>query len=278
VAAQGVALGSWGYSVRPAPSRSSRSVGTVSGSPVSYFSLLCLCTQAIRGPAPSTGKCIKTVEPVNDVKCDKCGRKVDDRADEIEHLLDQHDDTLTSHRRDELKRELNQIDDGGGGSLPLRTIGIAVAALAVLVGGGYALTATGIVSFSAGGSPGPTGAAVGPPGSTHEHAQFSVFVNGDEIDFSQPRYQVGQTQNRRIHFEGGDGSRIHKHATAVTIGYAMDVHDLGINASCLTVHEDTYCEDGSGSVSVTVNGNEIEDPASHVIRDGEIIRISYSET
>ncbi len=211
------------------------------------------------------------------MKCDKCGRQVDSRQEEVEHLLDQHDDTLTSHKRDELKRELNQMDSGGGRSLPLRTIGIGVAVLAVILGGGFALSSAGIVSFSAGGSNGPTGAAVGPAGSTHEHAQFSVFVNGDEIDFSQPRYQVGQTQNRRIHFEGGDGSRIHKHATGVTVGFALESLDMGINQTCLSVHDEVYCEDGSAPLTVTVNGNEIEDAASHVIRDGEVIRIAYGD-
>ncbi|MDY6761579.1 MAG: hypothetical protein SVY41_00860 [Candidatus Nanohaloarchaea archaeon] len=210
------------------------------------------------------------------MKCDKCGRQVDSRREEIDHLLDQHDDTLTSHRRDELKRELNQLESGGGGrSLPVRTIGIAAAVLAVLLGGGYALASAGILSVSAGASSSPTGAAIGPAGSTHDHAQFSVFVNGDEIDFSQPRYQVGQTQNRKIHFEGGNGERIHKHATGVTIGYALDVHGLGINSTCLTVQDRTYCEDSSASLTTTVNGNEIEDPGSHIIRDGEVIRISY---
>ncbi|MDY6774102.1 MAG: hypothetical protein SVS85_02780 [Candidatus Nanohaloarchaea archaeon] len=43
------------------------------------------------------------------MKCDKCGKEVDSREEEIEHLLGQHEDKLTSHEKDELKREMNQI-------------------------------------------------------------------------------------------------------------------------------------------------------------------------
>lgn len=212
------------------------------------------------------------------MKCDKCGRKVDSRREEIEHVLDQHDDKITSHEKDELKRELNSLEaEGSSGSLPVRKIGIAAAVLAVLVGGGYALSSAGILSFSSGGS-GSTGAGVGPAGSTHEHAQFSVFVDGEEIDFSQPQYQFHQTQNSRIHFEAGDGDTIHKHATGATIGFALESLGLGLNETCLTVHDDTYCENGNASLTTRVNGNQIQAPASHVIRDGEVIRIEYASS
>ncbi len=209
------------------------------------------------------------------MKCDKCGRSVDSRREEIEHLLEQHDDTVTSHEKDELKRELNDLDDDEGRSFPLRTVAKAVLVLAVLVGGGYALASTGVIEFSADGSSGPGDVALGPAGSTHEHAQFSVVVNGESIDFSKPQYQYQQTQNPRIHFEGGDGSTIHKHATGVTIGFALESLNMGINATCLQVHADTYCENDTATLETTVNGNVIEDPASHVIRDGETVRISY---
>ncbi|MDY6769424.1 MAG: hypothetical protein SVU88_00460 [Candidatus Nanohaloarchaea archaeon] len=209
------------------------------------------------------------------MKCDRCGKPVDSRRAEIEHVLDQHGDALTSHDRDELKRELNQLGDAGGSRLPAtpRTLGLAVLAVGLVAAAGYGLTATGLVSFSAGSGGTPTGAAVGPAGSTHQHAQFSVLVDGEEIDFSRDRYQM---QSRKVHFEAGNGDRIHVHATGVTIGYALDTLGLGINSTCLTVHGETYCEDGGGRLSVTVDGSEIEKPASHVIRDGETIRISYS--
>ncbi|MDY6766481.1 MAG: hypothetical protein SVW77_03870 [Candidatus Nanohaloarchaea archaeon] len=209
------------------------------------------------------------------MKCDRCGRKVESRREEIDHVLEQHAETLTSHEKDELKRERNQLEEGGGLSLPVspRTLGTAVLVIAAVAAAGYGAVSAGVISFSTSGNTGPTGAAVGPAGSTHEHAQFSVLVDGEEIDFSRDRYQM---QSQKVHFEAGNGQRIHVHATGVTIGYALESLGLGINASCLTVHDSTYCENGSTTLTTTVNGNAIQDAASHVIRDGETIRIRYT--
>ncbi|MCJ7478701.1 MAG: hypothetical protein MUP63_00800 [Candidatus Nanohaloarchaeota archaeon QJJ-7] len=211
------------------------------------------------------------------MKCDKCGREVGSREEEIEHILDQHEDKISSHERDEMKRELNDIDGSGGMSLPVRKLGVGVVLLSLLVLG-YGLASTGIISFSTGGDSGPVEVSLGPPGSAHEHAQLSVTVNGDPIEFSKPKYQHSQTQNPRIHFEGGDGSTLHKHATGVTIGYALEQHGISVNETCMTVEDDTYCEDDATTLSLTVNGEEIEDPLSHVLRDNDVIEIVYGES
>lgn len=212
--------------------------------------------------------------------CDHCGAEFGSRREEIEHVLSEHGDDISSHRADELKRERNRLDEeSNGGGLPVsrRAIAAGVMLLAV-VGGGYALMNTGAVSFtsSGGGTDTPTGnvgAQVGPPGSAHDHAGFSVVVDGEPIRFSKPRYQL---QADRVHFEGGDGSTIHKHATGVTVEYALETLGLDVNATCLTVHGDQYCEP-EGEVEVTVNGEPAEDGGDHVIRDGETIRIAYTE-
>lgn len=220
------------------------------------------------------------------MSCEYCDETFSSRRAEISHVLAEHGDDLTSHERDALKRERNDLsadtETGLFDRLPVsRSLGLTVLAVAVLVAGGYGLASTGIVSFQGGGgASGPTGSAgtgatpasVGPVGSTHEHATFSVVVDGAPIDFGQPRYQV---QSSHVHFENGDGSTIHSHATGVTIGYALDTLGLGINGTCLTVHADTYCE-STGNVTTTVDGQELDNGADHVIRDGETIRIRYA--
>jgi hypothetical protein len=141
---------------------------------------------------------------------------------------------------------------------------------------GYLLYAAGIVQVSSGstGAVSASGEAdLGPAGSTHEHAQFAVTVNGKQIDFSQSQYQL---QSNYVHFEAGKGQRIHKHATGATIGYALDTLGMGINETCIQTRSDTYCESDGGELSVTVNGEEIGKPGSHVIQDGEVIRIDYT--
>jgi len=51
---------------------------------------------------------------------------------------------------------------------------------------------------------------------------------------------------------------------------------MGINETCIQTRSDTYCESDGGELSVTVNGEEIGKPGSHVIQDGEVIRIDYT--
>jgi hypothetical protein len=214
---------------------------------------------------------------MSDLNCDHCDSEFGSERAKIEHALDSHEDELSSHKRDKLKRRLNKIDDGANErsfGIPVEVAyvvgGLAIVALAV---GG--MVYGGVLSFDATDTSSPTGRAVdvGPAGTVHQHAPFSVYVNGDEIDFSRPRYQL---QSDRVHFEAGDGTKIHKHAKGVTIGYALDTLNMGLNGTCLEVDSREYCEDESSDLSVTVNGEEVENPAQHVIQDGQNIVIRYS--
>ncbi|MDY6778569.1 MAG: hypothetical protein SVU32_07930 [Candidatus Nanohaloarchaea archaeon] len=209
------------------------------------------------------------------MKCDKCGRKVESRREEIEHLLEQHDDKITSHEKDELKRELNQMDTGGvTDSLPLRKLGIAAAVIAVLAGGGYGLLQTGIVTFSTDAS--PTGSfAVGAAGSAHDHAQFTVTVNGEEV-VPAPNLQG---LDSRAHFEG-DGV-IHAHATGVTPGYVFSTFEdaLGskkwnISRDSVTIAGNRYVDGRGANISITANGQPVDSPSDYRLNTARSFRIT----
>ena len=86
-------------------------------------------------------------------------------------------------------------------------------------------------------------AGFGPLGSAHEHAAFLVKVNGQNIDFSQPQYQV---QSDYIHVENGDGTTLHRHATNVTfVDFLKSVKmDIDKKNNCLAFTNGTeYCDD-----------------------------------
>ena len=68
----------------------------------------------------------------------------------------------------------------------------------------------------------PEGA--GALGSEHSHASILVKIFGDSFDFSAPAYQI---KSSWIHFEGRDGSTIHKHATGVNLGFLFESLGLG---------------------------------------------------
>lgn len=217
---------------------------------------------------------------MSDLTCDHCDEEFESERERIQHVLDEHDDDINSHERDSLKRELNKFEtDEGGPSFSVRQYTkplIGVAAVIGLVGVAFA---SGLVSFDTGGGGEPTTGASGDispgaPGSAHHHAQFDVVVDGQEIDFSQPRYQVGQTQNRYIHFEGGDGQTIHKHATDTTITFALESLDMSLTEDCLTLDTgEEYCE-SEGNLTVQANGDAVN-ASSYVIQEGDTIEVAF---
>ncbi len=210
------------------------------------------------------------------MECGDCSETFSSRRELVQHRLDEHGDEMNSHERDELKRELNSLQaQQSGDSTDYRPAVMSVVALLAIAGIGYAVVASGFVSFStSGGTSTPTGnvASVGPVGSAHQHAQFSVTVDGERIDFSQQRYQL---QSDLIHFEGGDGTTIHKHATGVTIDYALQTLGMDIRGDCLTVHGNQYCEGEGSDLSVTAGGEEVN-ASTYVIQDGVPVNIEYS--
>ncbi len=86
-----------------------------------------------------------------------------------------------------------------------------------------------------------TDTAIGGPenagalGSDHAHAAILVNIFGDEFDFSAPAYQI---KSSWIHFEGRDGTTIHKHATGVTLGYLFETLALGLDDQCYVFQDD----------------------------------------
>lgn len=100
-----------------------------------------------------------------------------DRIREIEEKLE--NDDLSSHKRDQLKRERNKLQSqqGGGGISGYRTIGLVALALAVVVGGGYAMSAMGFVSLNVNS---PTGNAASQPIDPSQISLEGEPVIGDE--------------------------------------------------------------------------------------------------
>jgi len=87
----------------------------------------------------------------------------------------------------------------------LIAIGV-LAVIAVIVG--YAVFVFLNMTETAPGGPDNAGAL----GSEHSHAALLVKIFGDTFDFSSPAYQI---KSSWIHFEGRDGSTIHKNANGV---------------------------------------------------------------
>ena len=114
-------------------------------------------------------------------------------------------------------------------------------------------------------------------GSAHTHAAFLVKVNGENIDFSQPQYQVVSDY---IHVENGDGTTLHRHATNVTFADFLESvkMDLDEENNCLVFTNGTqYCNNNDNQLRTFVNGNQTstESISNYIINDNDRLLVMY---
>ena len=113
-------------------------------------------------------------------------------------------------------------------------------------------------------------------GSAHTHAAFLVKVNGENIDFSQPQYQV---QSDYIHVENGDGTTLHRHATNVTFAdflksIKMDLDETN-NCLVFTNNGTQYCHNNDNQLRTFINGNPTDSISDYVINDNDRLLVIY---
>lgn len=146
------------------------------------------------------------------------------------------------------------------------TIGV-LAVIAVIVG----YSAWIFMNMSQNAPGGPEGA--GPLGSEHSHSAILVKIFGDTFDFSLPAYQI---KTSWIHFEGGDGTTIHKHATGVNLGYLFDSIKLKVDDKCFTFQDGRqFCTNEDYTLNFYINGEKVSNIVNYEPMDKDRILIVY---
>ena len=147
-------------------------------------------------------------------------------------------------------------------------IAIAVfAVIAVIVGYSVFLFLT--MTETAPGGPENAGAM----GSAHDHAAIIVNIFGDEFDFAAPAYQI---KSPWIHFEGRDGSTIHKHATGVTLQYLFDSLLLGLDDQCFVFQDGrSFCTNDDYDLKLFINGEQESDIRDYEVMEADRVLILY---
>jgi len=113
----------------------------------------------------------------------------------------------------------------------------------------------------------------GAMGSDHTHTAIIVNIFGDEFDFSAPAYQI---KSPWIHFEGRDGTTIHKHATGVTLGFLFDSLRLDVNDQCFVFQDGrSFCTNDDYTLKFFINNDEVEDIRDYEIMEGDRVLILY---
>lgn len=200
------------------------------------------------------------------MNCDYCTEDVNE-DDYLEHLQ-------TEHTRDEVSSiDERKVESEFGGfkneqSLPTN---------AILLGGGivFLILALAAIFFV----PNTTGSDTSkfewvetePSGSGHYHGELYVTIDGQELDFSQQKYQL---QDDAFHFESGQGVKWHGHAQSITLQYALATLDIKATDDELTFEGTTYTTDNY-EISYTVNGQSVS--VDYVLQPEDEIRVTVTE-
>ena len=116
-----------------------------------------------------------------------------------------------------------------------------------------------------------SGPQIGPIGSTHEHVDFLIYIDGQPMDLNQSQYAM-KSQYAHIHF--GEGDLIHLHAINIPLSWFMDELDLPITENSIDIHGNVYSNDGEKTFKIFLNGEELND-IDYPISDEDKILIYY---
>ena len=117
-----------------------------------------------------------------------------------------------------------------------------------------------------------------PPGSgtlgdDHQHASILVRIFGDKFDFSLPAYQI---KNSWIHFEGQDGTTVHRHSTGVTLGYLFETLGIMIDENCYIFADGReFCTNDDYVLKYYINHQPVPSINDYVIKEGDRVLIYY---
>jgi hypothetical protein len=114
----------------------------------------------------------------------------------------------------------------------------------------------------------------GEPRSQHDHASIAVFINGNPLNFSHPKFQ---NQDLLMHFEGGNSFTLHKHAKKSWLGPFFESLNITFAQNCFVIKDNgsSYCSNFDKQISLYVNG-EVNNMFQHYVpKDGDKILLSY---
>ena len=114
-------------------------------------------------------------------------------------------------------------------------------------------------------------------GSEHSHAAILVKIFGDTFEFSGPAFQI---KSSWIHFEGRDGSTIHKHATGVDLGYLFETLSIGLDDQCYVFPDGKqFCTNEDYTLKFFINREQVSDIRDYeIMEDDRILIVFGAET
>ncbi len=126
------------------------------------------------------------------------------------------------------------------------------------------------------------------PDPDHTHADFAVWIDGKQLDFSDEKYMSGSSKeesagghphehlHESLHLHDGNGHVIHRHKPGLTIGDFFDSLSMPLTDACLTVNaRRSYCIENGKHWRMFVNEKEIPFGPNYVFQDGDAILLTW---
>jgi FtsP/CotA-like multicopper oxidase with cupredoxin domain len=124
------------------------------------------------------------------------------------------------------------------------------------------------------------------PDPEHTHADFAIFIDGTELDFSDPRYMEEEWDKAEhdenvpgrdaMHMHGGVGHMIHRHKDGQSFGDFLSSLGFTLDAQCLRrdTGEEVCLSDGK-RWQMFVNEEEAPVNPDYVFEDGDRILLTF---
>jgi hypothetical protein len=115
-------------------------------------------------------------------------------------------------------------------------------------------------------------------GDIHTHADFAVYLEGEQFDFSVAHYHSDKNNqvNPFVHVHDGDGGVIHHHIAGVTMKEFFNSISMDFTESCFVLDTGKgYCTIGEKELRMYVNGKQVPVNPGYVFNDLDQILISH---
>lgn len=112
----------------------------------------------------------------------------------------------------------------------------------------------------------------------HVHADFMMYINGEQIDFSADKYQSveGDVRHLTTHLHNNNGHVVHRHADGITFADLLDSLGFTLTKDCLTSDESiSYCTDAKNELRLYVNDEVHSNPTEYIVAEEDRILVYY---
>jgi len=110
----------------------------------------------------------------------------------------------------------------------------------------------------------------------HAHVDFKVFLDGEEVDFNQEKYDM-RHPFAHLHLSNPEGDKIiHYEGEKLPIGFFFESLGMMLTEKCFTLDtEEEFCDNDSKRLRFFVNGEETSEFQNYLPNDIDRILVIY---